>query len=172
MRSRACMWAAREDCQRWLAERGWGDGPWCWCRPVTNARSSAVAGSAPATQYWPPQLWGVLARGARGPAGARVPTGAPVEHAVIESIAAPRTPRAFTTRHRHDGAATAALECADSMTVDTVRRMPPALDCPLTVMFANADQRWWRPRSRLGAWPCWAEAPGRAAARHPRLAGA
>jgi ADP-heptose:LPS heptosyltransferase len=25
-----------------------------------------------------------------------------------------------------------------------------ALDCPLTVMFANADQRWWRPRSRLG----------------------
>ena len=25
-----------------------------------------------------------------------------------------------------------------------------ALDCPLTVMFAHADQRWWRPRSRLG----------------------
>jgi ADP-heptose:LPS heptosyltransferase len=46
----------------------------------------------------------------------------------------------------------ALIERAHSMiSVDTgPAHAAAALDCPLTVMFANADQRWWRPRSRLG----------------------
>ncbi len=46
----------------------------------------------------------------------------------------------------------ALIERADSMiSVDTgPAHAAAALDCPLTVMFAHADQRWWRPLSRLG----------------------
>ena len=87
--------------------------------------------------------------------GARVfLTGAPVEHAVIESIR-----RAADSPRVHNLATDmtvprllALLERADSMiSVDTgPAHAAAALDCPLTVMFANADQRWWRPRSRLG----------------------
>jgi ADP-heptose:LPS heptosyltransferase len=148
---------AREDCQRWLAERGWGDGALVLIQAGnkrTLKRGRRIGTSD--AKYWPPQRWGALARGVlEALPGARVLlTGAPVEHAVVESIR-----RAADSPRVHNPATDmtvprllALLERADSMiSVDTgPAHAAAALDCPLTVMFANADQRWWRPRSRLG----------------------
>ena len=87
--------------------------------------------------------------------GARVfLTGAPVEHSVVEAIRrAADSPRVHNiSTEMTVPRLLALLERADSMiSVDTgPAHAAAALDCPLTVMFANADQRWWRPRSRLG----------------------
>jgi len=149
--------AARAECERWLAERGWGDDPLVLVQ-AGNKRTlkrgrRAGAGDA---KYWPPQRWGELARGvlARLPAARILLTGAPVEHEVVEAIRS-----AAASGRVHNVATTmtvprllALIERADSMiSVDTgPAHAAGALDCPLTVMFANADQRWWRPRSRLG----------------------
>ncbi len=148
---------ARADCQRWLAERGWQDGPAVLIQ-VGNKRTlkrSRRAGPSDA-KYWPPQRWAALARGVLEvlPAARVLLTGAPVEHQVVEAIrlaaASPRVHNVATdmTVPR----LLALLACADSMiSVDTgPAHAAAALDCPLTVLFAHADQRWWRPRSRLG----------------------
>ena len=149
--------AARADCQRWLAERGWQDGPLVLIQ-AGNKRTlkrGRWVGTSDA-KYWPAQRWGELARGvlAALPTARIFLTGAPVEHAVVEAI---RLAAASARVHNLATDMTvprllALLECADSMiSVDTgPAHAAAALDCPLTVLFANADQRWWRPRSRLG----------------------
>ena len=155
-----CMYVgptARADCRHWLAARGWQDCPLVLIQ-VGNKRTlkrGRMVGAGDA-KYWPPQRWAALARGVlEALPGARVLlTGAPVEHAVVEAI------RLAADSPRVHNLATdmtvprllALLQCADSMiSVDTgPAHAAGALDCPLTVLFANADQRWWRPRSRLG----------------------
>jgi heptosyltransferase-2/heptosyltransferase-3 len=148
---------AREECQSWLAERGWQDDPLVLIQPGnkrTLKRGRRVGISD--AKFWPPQRWAALALGvlAALPRARIFLTGAPVEHAVVESIR-----RAAGSSRVHNLATTmtvprllALLERADSMiSVDTgPAHAAAALDCPLTVMFAHADQRWWRPLSRLG----------------------
>jgi heptosyltransferase-3 len=148
---------ARAECDRWLAERGWG-GDLLVLVQAGNKRTlkrGRRAGAADA-KYWPPQRWGELARGVLAclPDARVLLTGAPVEHAVVEAIR-----EAAGSARVHNVATTmtvprllALIERADSMiSVDTgPAHAAGALDCPVTVMFANADQRWWRPRSRLG----------------------
>ncbi len=148
---------AREDCQRWLLERGWQDAPLVLIQ-AGNKRTlkrGRRVGTGDA-KYWPPQRWAALARGvlAAMPHARVLLTGAPVEHAVVESI------RNAASSERVHNLATdmtvprllALIERADSMiSVDTgPAHAAAALDCPLTVLFAHADQRWWRPLSRLG----------------------
>jgi ADP-heptose:LPS heptosyltransferase len=148
---------ARADCGLWLAQRGWQADPLVLVQAGnkrTLKRGRRVgAGDA---KYWPPQRWAALARGVleRLPAARVLLTGAPVEHAVVEAI------RLEAGSARVHNLATdmtvprllALIERAHSMiSVDTgPAHAAAALDCPVTVMFANADQRWWRPRSRLG----------------------
>src|SRR5579862_782713 len=148
---------ARTDCRRWLAERGWQDGPQVLIQ-AGNKRTlkrSRRAGPSDA-KYWPPQRWAALARGVLDslPDARVFLTGAPVEHAVVEAIRiAAESPRVHNlATDMTVPRLLALLEQADSMiSVDTgPAHAAAALDCPLTVMFANADQRWWRPRSRLG----------------------
>lgn len=163
---------ARADCQGWLLERGWQDAPLVLIQ-AGNKRTlkrGRRAGAADA-KYWPPQRWAALARAVLAVLpGARVLlTGAPIEHAVIEAIR-----RAAQCERVHNVATDmtvprllALIERAESMiSVDTgPAHAAAALDCPLTVMFAHADQRWWRPLSRLGR-VC---VVGGARAEHSRL---
>jgi ADP-heptose:LPS heptosyltransferase len=148
---------AREECQRWLAARGWPHSPLVLMQAGNKRTLKRGRRIGPSdAKYWPPQRWGALARGvlAALPGAQVLLTGAPVEHAVIEAI------RSAADSTRVHNVATdmtvprllALLERADSMiSVDTgPAHAAAALDCPLTVIFANADQRWWRPRSRLG----------------------
>lgn len=148
---------ARGDCQHWLAARGWHEDPLVLVQ-AGNKRTlkrGRRVGSADA-KYWPPQRWAQLARGVLEsiPAARVLLTGAPVEHEVVESIRiAAESPRVHNLATDMTVPRLLALtERADSMiSVDTgPAHAAGALDCPLTVMFANADQRWWRPRSRLG----------------------
>ena len=148
---------ARADCEQWLAARGWQGAPLVLVQAGnkrTLKRGHRVGASD--AKYWPPQRWGALARGVLDalPDARVMLTGAPVEHSVVEAIrlaaASPRVHNLATdmTVPR----LLALLERADSMiSVDTgPAHAAAALDCPLTVMFAHADQRWWRPRSRGG----------------------
>ena len=148
---------ARGDCQLWLAARGWHEDPLVLVQ-AGNKRTlkrGRRAGSGDA-KYWPSQRWAQLARGVLEamPAAHVLLTGAPVEHAVVESIrTAAESPRVHNLATDMTVPRLLSLiERADSMiSVDTgPAHAAGALDCPLTVMFANADQRWWRPRSRLG----------------------
>jgi heptosyltransferase-2/heptosyltransferase-3 len=148
---------ARADCEQWLAARGWLNDPLVLIQ-AGNKRTLKRGHRAGASdaKYWPAERWGELARGVLElwPQARVLLTGAPVEHAVVEAI---RTAAASNRVHNLATDMTvprllALLERADSMiSVDTgPAHAAAALDCPLTVMFAHADQRWWYPRSRLG----------------------
>lgn len=148
---------ARADCRQWLTARGWQGDPLVLIQ-AGNKRTlkrGRMAGAGDA-KYWPPQRWAELVRGVLAIApGARVLlTGAPVEHAVVEAIRlAADSPRVHNLATDMTVPRLLALiERAHSMiSVDTgPAHAAAALDCPVTVLFANADQRWWRPRSRLG----------------------
>jgi heptosyltransferase-2/heptosyltransferase-3 len=148
---------ARADCQRWLAERGWNDGSLVLIQ-AGNKRTLKHGHRVGANdaKHWPPQRWGALARGVLEllPAARVFLTGAPAEHEMVEAIRqAAASPRVHNLATDMTVARLLALlECADSMiSVDSgPAHAAAALDCPLTVMFANADQRWWKPRSRRG----------------------
>jgi heptosyltransferase-2/heptosyltransferase-3 len=149
--------AARADCQQWLAARGWQSDPLVLIQ-AGNKRTlkrGRMAGAGD-NKYWPPQRWAELARGVlrQQPTARVLLTGAPVEHAVVEAIRlAAGSPRVHNlATDMTVPRLLALLERAHSMiSVDTgPAHAAAALDCPLTVLFANADQRWWRPRSRLG----------------------
>jgi ADP-heptose:LPS heptosyltransferase len=149
---------ARSECQRWLEQRGWQADPLVLVQPGNKRtlKRSRRAGVGDA-KYWPPQRWAQLALGVleRLPAARVLVTGAPAEHEVVESIrVAAGSPRVHNIATDMTVPRLLALiERADSMiSVDTgPAHAAGALDCPLVVMFANADQRWWRPRARLGA---------------------
>lgn len=148
---------ARDECEGWLAARGWQDDPLVLIqagnkRTLKRGRRVGISDA----KYWPPQRWAALARGvlAAWPAARVLLTGAPVEHAVVEAIRqAANSPRVHNLATDMTVARLLGLlERADSMiSVDTgPAHAAAALDCPLTVMFAHADQRWWLPLSRLG----------------------
>jgi ADP-heptose:LPS heptosyltransferase len=148
---------SRVDCERWLVAQGWqADGLVLVQAGNKRTLKRGQRAASGDSKYWPPERWAQLARGVleRMPAARVLLTGAPVEHEVVEAI------RIAAGSARVHNVATdmtvprllALIERADSMiSVDTgPGHAAAALDCPLTVMFANADQRWWRPRSRLG----------------------
>ena len=158
--SRACMWASRPARTASAGSRSAGgrDAPLVLIqagnkrtlkrgRRVGSERCQVLAAAALGAR------WRAACSSAM-PGRACLLTGAPVEHAVVEAIR-----RAAASPRVHNLATDmtvprllALLERADSMiSVDTgPAHAAAALDCPLTVMFAHADQRWWRPRSRLG----------------------
>jgi heptosyltransferase-2/heptosyltransferase-3 len=147
---------ARADCACWLEDRGWRHAPLVLLQAGNKRTLKRGAAGTSDAKYWPPERWAELARGvlARLPDAQVLCTGAPVEDEVVGAIcrsaASPRVHNVATdmTVPR----LLALLERADSMiSVDTgPAHAAAALDCPLTVMFAHADQVWWRPRSRLG----------------------
>ena len=148
---------SRRDCERWLTARGWHDDPLVLVQAGNKRTLKRSRRSGPGdAKYWPPQRWARLARGALElmPAARVLLTGAPVEHEVVESIRiAAESPRVHNIASDMTVPRLLALiERADSMiSVDTgPAHAAGALDCPLVVMFADADQSWWRPRSRLG----------------------
>jgi heptosyltransferase-2/heptosyltransferase-3 len=149
--------AAREDARAWLAARGWADEPLVLVqagnkRTLKRGRLAAIDDA----KYWPPERWGAVARGVleRLPAARVLLCGVPAEEGVLEAI------RVAAGHERvHNGAhelpvprLLALLESAHSMvSVDTgPAHAAAALDCPLTVLFANQDPRMWLPRSRAG----------------------
>lgn len=148
---------SRAACQMWLAARGWHQDPLVLVQAGNKRTLKRSRRAGPAdTKYWPPQRWAQLARGvlAASPRARVLLTGAPVEHEVVEAIRiAADSPRVHNIATDMTVPRLLALiERADSMiSVDTgPAHAAGALDCPVVVMFANADQRWWRPRSRLG----------------------
>ncbi len=149
--------AARDDARAWLASRGWAGDPIVLVqagnkRTLKRGRLAAIDDA----KYWPPERWGAVARGMLEllPAARVILCGVPAEEGVLEAI------RVAASHERvHNGAhelpvprLLALLEFAHSMvSVDTgPAHAAAALDCPLTVLFANQDPRMWLPRSRAG----------------------
>jgi heptosyltransferase-2/heptosyltransferase-3 len=149
--------AARAGARDWLVERGWAHEPLVLVqagnkRTLKRGRLAAIDDA----KYWPPERWGAVARGVleRLPAARVLLCGVPAEEGVLEAIRV-----AAGHRRVHNGAhdlpvprLLALLETAHSMvSVDTgPAHAAAALDCPLTVLFANQDPRLWLPRSRAG----------------------
>lgn len=149
--------AARSDAAGWLAARGWAGQPLVLVqagnkRTLKRGRLAAIDDA----KYWPPERWGAVARGVleRLPTAQVLLCGVPAEAGVLEAIR-------VAARHErvHNGAQElpvprllALLETAHSMiSVDTgPAHAAAALDCPLTVLFADQDIRMWLPRSRGG----------------------
>jgi heptosyltransferase-2/heptosyltransferase-3 len=148
---------ARADCQQWLAGRGWQHDPLVLIqagnkRTLKRGRLAAVTDE----KFWPAERWAAVAQGVLRvvPDAQVLLCGAPAEAAVIEAI---RSAAGSTRVHNLADELPVArllalLERAHSMiSVDTgPAHAAAALDCPLTVLFAGQDQRWWLPRSRLG----------------------
>jgi heptosyltransferase-2/heptosyltransferase-3 len=148
---------ARHAAAAWLAARGWAAAPLVLIqagnkRTLKRGRLAAIDDA----KYWPPERWAAVARGVLGqlPDARVLLCGVPAEHGVLEAIRI-----AAGHEHVHNGARElpvprllALLERAHSMiSVDTgPAHAAAALDCPLTVLFANQDLRLWRPRSRAG----------------------
>jgi heptosyltransferase-3 len=143
------------DCEAWLTGRGWTHAPLVLIQPG-NKRTLKRGRFAMFSdrKYWPARHWAAVAAGVITalPEAQVLLCGVPSERGVIEDIR-----RASGCKSVHNLAADFSprrllpllLRAHSMISVDTgPAHAAAALDCPLVVMFANARQHRWLPRSR------------------------